>query len=97
MFKLYSSEKTKVAHIQKLANQLMLNSALLIEMVNNTFSESKKTFGRLIKRETFQLNKNKIQAVKNIFPLDFASYSEVQKKSKDFNVQIGFKKEESLF
>ena len=40
--------------IQKLASESMLNGALLIEMVNNSFfSESKKNFGRLIKQETF--------------------------------------------
>ena len=43
----------KVPHLQKLANQSMLNGALAIEMVNISFSESKKGFGRLIKRETF--------------------------------------------
>ena len=43
----------KIAHLQKLANQSMLNDALAIEMVINSFSESKKNFGRLIKRETF--------------------------------------------
>ena len=43
----------KIAQLQKLANQSMLNGALVIEMVNNPFSQSKKTFGRLIKRRTF--------------------------------------------
>ena len=49
MFMLISNELIKVADLQKLGNQLMLNSALVIEMVNNYFSESKKNFGRLIK------------------------------------------------
>ena len=44
------NEPIKVAHLQKLANQSMLNGALVIEMVNNSFSESKKSFGHLIKR-----------------------------------------------
>ena len=43
----------KVAHLQKLANQSMLNGAPVIESVNNSFSESKKNFGRLIKRGKF--------------------------------------------
>ena len=43
----------KVAHFEKLANQSMLNGALVIEMINNSFSESKKNLGRLIKRGTF--------------------------------------------
>ena len=40
MFMLYSNEPIKVAHRQKLANQSMLNSALVIETVNNSPSES---------------------------------------------------------
>ena len=36
-----SNEAIKVAHLQKLANQSMLNGALVIEMVYNSFSESK--------------------------------------------------------
>ena len=47
------NEPIKVSHLQKLANQSMLNGALAIEMVNNYFSESKKNFGRLIKQGTF--------------------------------------------
>ena len=47
------NEPIKVADLQKLVNQLMLNGALVIKMVNNYFSESKKNFGRLIKRGTF--------------------------------------------
>ena len=50
---LISSKPIKGADLQKLANQLVLNFALVIEMVNNSFSESKKNFGRLIKRGTF--------------------------------------------
>ena len=47
------NEPIKVADLQKLVNQLMLNGALVIKMVNNYFSESKKNFGRLIKRGMF--------------------------------------------
>ena len=36
-----------------LVNQSMLNGALVIEMVNNSFSENKKNFGPLIKWGTF--------------------------------------------
>ena len=53
MFMLISNEPIKVADLQKLANQLMQNGALVIQMVNNLFSESKKDFGCLIKRGTF--------------------------------------------
>ena len=31
----------------------MLNGGLVVEMANNFFSESKRNFGRLRKRETF--------------------------------------------
>ena len=48
-----SNQPIKVADLQKLANQLMLNGAVVIEMVNNYFSDSKKNFGRLIKRGRF--------------------------------------------
>ena len=50
---LNSNEPIKVAHLQKLANQSILNGAIVIEMVNNSLSESKKNFGRLIKRGKF--------------------------------------------
>ena len=49
MFMLISNQLIKVADHQKLANQLILNGAVVIEMVNDSFSESKKNFGRLIK------------------------------------------------
>ena len=58
MFMSNSNKPIKVAHLQKLANQSMLNGALVIEMVNNSFSEDKKNFGRLINRGTF-LSKKK--------------------------------------
>ena len=51
MFK--TNEPIKVAHLQKLANQSLLNSALVMEIVNNSFSESKKNFSRLIKWKKF--------------------------------------------
>ena len=53
MFMFKSNEPIKNAHPQKLANQLLLNGALVMEMVNNSFSESKKNFGCLIKRKKF--------------------------------------------
>ena len=55
-----SNELIKVAHLQKLTNQSLLNGALVMEMVNNSFSESKKTFGRLIKQKKFYSKKIKI-------------------------------------
>ena len=43
MFMLISNKPIEVADPQKSANQLMLNGALVTEMVNNSLSESKKT------------------------------------------------------
>ena len=48
-----SNKPLKVAHLQKLANQSLLNGALLMEILNNSFRESKKNFSRLIKRKKF--------------------------------------------
>ena len=45
---LISNEPIKVTHLQKLANQSMV-----VEMVNYYFNESKKNFGRLMKRGKF--------------------------------------------
>ena len=50
MFMLNSNEPIKVAHLQKLANQSMLNDALVIEP---GFNESKKNFDCLKWRGTF--------------------------------------------
>ena len=43
MFVLNSNEPIKVAHLQKLANQSMLNGALVIEMVNNFSTKARET------------------------------------------------------
>ena len=40
------NKSIKVAHFQKLANQSMLNGALVTEMISNSFSESKKNFDK---------------------------------------------------
>ena len=58
MFMFKTNEPIKGFHLQKLANQSMLNGALVIEIVSDSFCESmdgqsKKNFGRLIKLETF--------------------------------------------
>ena len=41
---LNSNEPIKVAQLQKLANQSVLNGTPVTEMVNNSFTESKKNF-----------------------------------------------------
>ena len=56
MFMLISNKPIKVAHIQKLANQSIMNGALVIEMVTILLVKAKKTlvvFGRLMKQGTF--------------------------------------------
>ena len=50
MFMVISNEPIKITHLQKLANQSIVNGALVIEMINNSFSESNKNFDRLRKR-----------------------------------------------
>ena len=64
MFMFNSIESTEVAHFQKLTNQSMLNGALVLEMINNFFSESKKNF-LIEKRETFQKKERKKEKRKN--------------------------------
>ena len=41
---LISNEPIKVADLKNLVNKVMLNSALVIEIVNKSLSESKKNF-----------------------------------------------------
>ena len=48
MFIFKTNEPIKVIHLLKLANQSVLKDALVIEIVNNSFNESKKNFLRLI-------------------------------------------------
>ena len=43
MFMLISSEPIKVTHLQKLANQSMVNGAIVIEMVTILLVKSRKT------------------------------------------------------
>ena len=42
MFMFKTNQPIKIVHFQKLANQSMLNGALVIEIVSNSFSESNK-------------------------------------------------------
>ena len=64
----------------KISQSINATGVLMIEMTNNSFSESKKSVGCLIE---------KIEILSNIILLDFAKYlgySEVQKNSKVVNV-----------
>ena len=44
MFMLNSNEPVKIARLQKLVNQSILNGVLVIEMVYNSFNKSQKNF-----------------------------------------------------
>ena len=55
MFMLISNELVKIEHLQKLTNQLMLKGAFVTEMVNNSFSASKKNFDKARKRSNQKL------------------------------------------
>ena len=89
MFMFKTNQPIKVTHLQKLANQSILNGSFVIEIVSNFFSESKKNFIKRTFDKTRELKKQIRYAMKNIFPLDFIkylSYLEVQKNSKVINV-----------
>ena len=74
--KLNSNERVKVAHLQKLASQSVLNGTLVIEKwLNNSFSESKKNFCRFITLWTPEI------CISTRFA-KYLSYLEVQKNSK---------------
>ena len=49
---LNSNEPIKVAHLQNLENQSMLNGTAVIGIINKYFSESKQNFVRLIRQGT---------------------------------------------
>ena len=51
MFMFKINEPIKVIHLQKLANQSMLNDALVIEVVSSSFSESKKNMKNIFPLE----------------------------------------------
>ena len=57
------NEPIKVAHLQKLANQSMLNGALVKD---SSFSQSQKNFGRLMSNALIE-KEIEIWAVKNLF------------------------------
>ena len=52
-----SNEPIKVALLQKLANQSLINGALVMEIVNNSFSERNKNL--FDKTENVLIEKNK--------------------------------------
>ena len=87
MFK--TNQPIKVIHLQKSYSHSILNGPLVIEIVSNLFSESKKNFIKRLFNKVRELKRQIRYAMKNIFPLDFIkylSYSEVQKESKVVNV-----------
>ena len=48
MFMLNSKQPIKVADLQKLTNQSILNGALETEIVKNSFNETKKSFDKTV-------------------------------------------------
>ena len=78
MFMLNSNEPIKVAHIQKLANQSILNGALVIEMVYNSFNESKKNNSNVCYLEHFFIGSKQI--LKNLYLETFLVYFELSIK-----------------
>ena len=72
MFK--TNQSIKVIHLQKLANQSILNGPFVIEIVSHFFSESKKDFIKRSFNKVRELKKQIRYAMKNIFPLDFIKY-----------------------
>ena len=91
MFMLNLIEPIKVAHLQKLADQSMLNGTF----VNISFSESQKNFWSFDKARNVLIEKKKNRDIgsKKYILLDLAkhlSFSEVQKNSKVINVWIRF-------
>ena len=91
---LISNKPIKVAHLQKLANQPMVNGALGND--NNSFSESNKICSFDETRNVLiEKNQIKIRGAKNLFPLQFdiyLSYSEVQKNRKLIMFRSDFSK-----
>ena len=87
---LISSEPIKVTYLQKLANQSMVNGAIMIEMVTIPLVKSRKTLVIWWSEErSNQKKKKKTWAVKLLFPLNLAiylSHSEVQKNRKVDNI-----------
>ena len=87
MFMLNSNEPIKTAHLQKLADQSMLNGAFVIEMIHSSFSGKLLSFDKV--RNVLIEEKVDTWAVKSIFPLDFTkilTYTDVQKNIEVVNV-----------
>ena len=73
IFMLNSNDPFKVTCPQNLANQYMLNGALVIEMINNLLVKIRETL--VVSQSEKRSNKKKIEtwAVKNVFPIDSAN------------------------
>ena len=73
-----SNKPIKVAHLQKSANQSLLNGALVMEIGNNSFIESKKNL--FDEAENVLIEKKK-KRYENMLLLDFAKYLSYSKNS----------------
>ena len=74
-----SNKPIKVAHLQKSANQSLLNGALVMEIGNNSFIESKKNL--FDEAENVLIEKKKTKRYENMLLLDFAKYLSYSKHS----------------
>ena len=88
---LNSNEPIKVAHLQKLANQSILNDTVVMGMANNSWKRKWKQekLWSFEKVWNVLIEKINIWAVTKLFPLDFAnylSYSEMQKNRNVVNI-----------
>ena len=79
-----SNEPVKVDLLQKLANQSMLNGTFLIEMVNNSFSETKESW--LFEKTSKVLIKKKRYGQ---FLLDFAKWPMIGHFETEFPYLLG--------
>ena len=68
MFK--TNEPIKVIHLPKLPNQSMLSGALVVEIVSNSVSESKKNFRLFDKAGNVLIEKKEICAALRLDPFE---------------------------
>ena len=90
MFMLISNEPIRVAHLQKLANQSMVDGALVMEMVTILLVKAKNILVVwLIEERCYRKKWNKVMGSEKIISNRFCyilSYLEVQKNRKVDNV-----------
>ena len=86
MFLLISNEPIKIAQLQKLSNQSVVNDALVIEMVTILLVKARKILIVWWSKERSNRKKKKWNKYMSIDFAIYLSYSEVQKNRKVDNV-----------